>query len=164
MVRVSIPPQSQSKAVVCVSTPRMYPRSGYFLVPYKVRVRIKTIISLGFALNCMSCKAGLTGPCLDDETPTSLTCPANNVCGRLDCEGSGVEMLILACIPKAGQPLECSTVVRKIGKWPSVTLWKLTLVQFLSSISGVFDSLWILERFHILLLVVISCPKYFFMD
>ena len=25
-------PQSRSKAVVCVSTPRMYPRSGYFLV------------------------------------------------------------------------------------------------------------------------------------
>ena len=32
MVRVSSPPQSWSKAVVCVSTPRMYPRSGYFLV------------------------------------------------------------------------------------------------------------------------------------
>ena len=91
-------------------------RINVIIIPYKVRVRIKTIISLGFALNCMSCKAGLTGPCLDDETPTSLTCPANNVCGRLDCEGSGVEMLILACIPKAGQPLECSTVVRKIGK------------------------------------------------
>ena len=30
--RVSSPPQSQSKVVVCVSTPRMYPRSGYFLV------------------------------------------------------------------------------------------------------------------------------------
>ena len=30
--RVSSPPQSRSKAVVCVSTPRMYPRSGYFLV------------------------------------------------------------------------------------------------------------------------------------
>ena len=29
---VSAPPQSRSKAVVCVSTPRMYPRSGYFLV------------------------------------------------------------------------------------------------------------------------------------
>ena len=26
------PPQNRSKAVVCVSTPRMYPRSGYFLV------------------------------------------------------------------------------------------------------------------------------------
>ena len=34
MVRVSSPPQSRSKAVVCVSTPRMYPRSGYFLVKY----------------------------------------------------------------------------------------------------------------------------------
>ena len=32
MVRVSSPPQSRSKAVVCVSTPRMYPRSRYFLV------------------------------------------------------------------------------------------------------------------------------------
>ena len=32
MVRVSSPTQSRSKAVVCVSTPRMYPRSGYFLV------------------------------------------------------------------------------------------------------------------------------------
>ena len=30
--RVSSPTQSQSKAVVYVSTPRMYPRSGYFLV------------------------------------------------------------------------------------------------------------------------------------
>ena len=26
------PPQSRSQAVVCVSTPRKYPRSGYFLV------------------------------------------------------------------------------------------------------------------------------------
>ena len=32
MVRVLSPPQSRSKAVVCVSTPRMYQRSGYFLV------------------------------------------------------------------------------------------------------------------------------------
>ena len=31
----TLPPQSRSQAVVCVSTPRMYPRSGYFLVnPY----------------------------------------------------------------------------------------------------------------------------------
>ena len=30
------PPQSRSQAVVCVSTPRMYPRSGYFLVKYKL--------------------------------------------------------------------------------------------------------------------------------
>ena len=29
---VSSPPQCQSHAVVCVSTPRMYPPSGYFLV------------------------------------------------------------------------------------------------------------------------------------
>ena len=26
------PPQNRSQAVVCVSTPRMYPQSGYFLV------------------------------------------------------------------------------------------------------------------------------------
>ena len=32
MVRVSSPPQSRVKAVVCVSTPRMYQRSRYFLV------------------------------------------------------------------------------------------------------------------------------------
>ena len=37
MFRVSSPPQSRSKAVVCVSTPRMYPRSGYFLVMPKER-------------------------------------------------------------------------------------------------------------------------------
>ena len=36
MVRVSSPPQSQSKAVVCFSTPRMYPRSGYLLVIQKI--------------------------------------------------------------------------------------------------------------------------------
>ena len=30
--RVSLPPQSQSQVVVCVSTPRMYLQSGYFLV------------------------------------------------------------------------------------------------------------------------------------
>ena len=37
MARVSSPPQSRSKAVVCVSSPRMYPHSGYFLVQvYKV--------------------------------------------------------------------------------------------------------------------------------
>ena len=32
-----ITPQSRSKAVVCVSTPRMYPRSGYFLVISKMK-------------------------------------------------------------------------------------------------------------------------------
>ena len=32
MVRVPSPPQIRSQAVMCVSTPRMYPRSGYFLV------------------------------------------------------------------------------------------------------------------------------------
>ena len=36
MFRVSSPPQSRSKAVVCVSTPRMYPRSGYFLVIFNL--------------------------------------------------------------------------------------------------------------------------------
>ena len=30
--RISSPPQSRSQAIVCISTPRMYPRSGYFLV------------------------------------------------------------------------------------------------------------------------------------
>ena len=29
------PPQCQSQAVVCISILRMYPRSGYFSVPYK---------------------------------------------------------------------------------------------------------------------------------
>ena len=33
--RVSSPLQSRSKAVVCASTPRKYPRSGYFLVNHK---------------------------------------------------------------------------------------------------------------------------------
>ena len=39
MFRVSSPPQSRSKAVVCVSTPRMYPRSGYFLVNHKTTLQ-----------------------------------------------------------------------------------------------------------------------------
>ena len=34
-LRVSSPLQSRSKAVVCASTPRKYPRSGYFLVCLK---------------------------------------------------------------------------------------------------------------------------------
>ena len=33
---VSSPPQSRSQAVVCASTPRKYPRSGYFLANTKV--------------------------------------------------------------------------------------------------------------------------------
>ena len=33
--RVSSPPKSLSKVVVCVSTLRMYPHSGYFLVKSK---------------------------------------------------------------------------------------------------------------------------------
>ena len=33
--RVLSPPQCQSQAVVCVSTPKMYPRSRYFLVSSK---------------------------------------------------------------------------------------------------------------------------------
>ena len=37
MVRVLSPPQSRSQAVVCVSTPRMYPQSGYFLVNTKTQ-------------------------------------------------------------------------------------------------------------------------------
>ena len=32
------PPQSRSQAVVCVSTPRMYPRSGYFLVHFNWQI------------------------------------------------------------------------------------------------------------------------------
>ena len=32
------PPQSWSQVVVYVSTPRMYPRSGYFLVNHKAKV------------------------------------------------------------------------------------------------------------------------------
>ena len=34
MVRVSSPPQIWSKAVVCVSTPTVYPRCEYFIVLY----------------------------------------------------------------------------------------------------------------------------------
>ena len=34
--RVSSPLQSRSKAVVCASTPRKYPRSGYFLVSMNI--------------------------------------------------------------------------------------------------------------------------------
>ena len=50
MVRVLSPPQSRSKAVVCVSTPRMYPRSGYFLVLkyFKKIFEIKLIFSIVF--------------------------------------------------------------------------------------------------------------------
>ena len=36
---VSSPPQCWSQAVVCVSTPRMYPRSGYFLVKIESTLR-----------------------------------------------------------------------------------------------------------------------------
>ena len=46
MVRVPSPPQSWPKAVVCVSTPRMYPRSGYFLVYYKSSYLLGYILSL----------------------------------------------------------------------------------------------------------------------
>ena len=38
MVRVLSPLQSRSKAVVCVSTPMKYPRSGYFLVFTKAKI------------------------------------------------------------------------------------------------------------------------------
>ena len=44
MLRILSPHQSWSKAVVCVSTPRMYPRSGYFLVLYNNEF---------FALTCL---------------------------------------------------------------------------------------------------------------
>ena len=33
---VSLPPQSQSQAVVCVGTSRKYPQSEYFLVVYEI--------------------------------------------------------------------------------------------------------------------------------
>ena len=44
MVRVSSPPQSRSKAVVCVSTPRMYPRSGYFLLANNFELQLSKIV------------------------------------------------------------------------------------------------------------------------
>jgi len=34
------PPQSRSQAVVCVSTPRKYPRSGYFLVYIYIQLKV----------------------------------------------------------------------------------------------------------------------------
>ena len=37
-------PQSRSQAVVCVSTPKMYPRSGYFLVYNKVLLRANNFL------------------------------------------------------------------------------------------------------------------------
>ena len=40
MIRVLSPPQSQSHVVVCVSTPRMYLQSGYFLVHALLRLII----------------------------------------------------------------------------------------------------------------------------
>ena len=39
---VSSSPQNQSKAIVCIRTPRMYPRSRYFLVTFKI------ILSFGY--------------------------------------------------------------------------------------------------------------------
>ena len=44
LYRVSSPPQSRSKAVVCVSTPRMYQRSGYFLVYCSFNTTIALLI------------------------------------------------------------------------------------------------------------------------
>ena len=35
---VCSPPQIRSQAVVCISTPRKYPRSGYFLVTYCIQM------------------------------------------------------------------------------------------------------------------------------
>ena len=49
MVRVPSPPQSWSQAVVCVSTPRMYPRSGYFLV-----IKLLRLTSLKIQQSCDS--------------------------------------------------------------------------------------------------------------
>ena len=42
---VSSPPQCQSRAVVCVSTPRMYPQSGYFLVSLRFYCSSNSIIA-----------------------------------------------------------------------------------------------------------------------
>ena len=52
LVRVSSPPQSRSKAVVCASTPRMYPRSWYFLVSTYVRIVMFGVYHCVSALNC----------------------------------------------------------------------------------------------------------------
>ena len=91
-------------------------RINITMIPYKVRVSMKVLFPLGFALICLSCKAGITGLCEDDETPTNVTCPADEVCGRQHCKGSGLDWLQLGCAPKLGQPMECDTIVRKIGK------------------------------------------------
>ena len=40
-LKKTLPPQSRSQAVVCVSTPRKYPRSGYFLVMLEIDFRLK---------------------------------------------------------------------------------------------------------------------------
>ena len=45
MVRVPSPPQSRSKAIVCVSTPRVYPRSGYFLVSLYREGLVKKVVA-----------------------------------------------------------------------------------------------------------------------
>ena len=37
------PPHCQSQAVVCISTPRKYPRSGYFLVILKILHKTKSL-------------------------------------------------------------------------------------------------------------------------
>ena len=37
ILKETSPPQSGSQAVVCVSTPRKYPRSGYLLVTYSLK-------------------------------------------------------------------------------------------------------------------------------
>ena len=57
------PTQSRSQAVVCVSTPRMYPRSGYFLVitiiiqnTYRVRNKFLDTLDMPFVDKCSDYK------------------------------------------------------------------------------------------------------------
>ena len=47
--RVSSPPQSWSQAVVCISTPRKYSRSGYFLVAYNSANTASYVVSYAIA-------------------------------------------------------------------------------------------------------------------
>ena len=44
----TLPPQSRSQAVVCVSTPRMYPHSGYFLVILKLIFKVVLVLQIEF--------------------------------------------------------------------------------------------------------------------
>ena len=62
---VSPPPQSRSQAVVCASTPRMYPRSGYFLVTHKgSKTSYKPVLYINYCLQLLNqiakCSKGRT--------------------------------------------------------------------------------------------------------